>query len=63
MAASVPAALGGMRLDLALARLFPQYSRNRLQAWLKSGHITVDGISGLGAADGDAGRGFAVSPG
>ena len=25
------------------ARLFPQYSRNRLQAWLKSGHITVDG--------------------
>jgi len=43
MAASVPAALGGMRLDLALARLFPQYSRNRLQAWLKSGHITVDG--------------------
>jgi 23S rRNA pseudouridine1911/1915/1917 synthase len=43
MAASVPSALGGMRLDLALARLFPQYSRNRLQAWLKSGHITVDG--------------------
>ena len=43
MAVSVPTALGGMRLDLALARLFPQYSRNRLQAWLKSGHITVDG--------------------
>jgi 23S rRNA pseudouridine1911/1915/1917 synthase len=40
---TVPAALGGMRLDQALARLFPQYSRNRLQAWLKSGHITVDG--------------------
>ena len=43
MTTSVPAALGGMRLDQALARLFPQYSRNRLQAWLKSGHITVDG--------------------
>src|SRR5688500_16258426 len=43
MSASVPTALGGMRLDQALARLFPQYSRNRLQAWLKSGHITVDG--------------------
>jgi 23S rRNA pseudouridine1911/1915/1917 synthase len=43
MTAGVPAALGGMRLDQALARLFPQYSRNRLQAWLKSGHITVDG--------------------
>ena len=41
--ASVPLTLGGMRLDQALARLFPQYSRNRLQAWLKSGHITIDG--------------------
>ena len=35
--------LGGLRLDQALAKMFPQYSRNRLQAWLKSGHITVDG--------------------
>jgi 23S rRNA pseudouridine1911/1915/1917 synthase len=43
MSAAVPAELGGLRLDQALARLFPQYSRNRLQAWLKSGHITVDG--------------------
>jgi 23S rRNA pseudouridine1911/1915/1917 synthase len=43
MTERVPAQLGGMRLDQALARLFPQYSRNRLQAWLKSGHITVDG--------------------
>ena len=41
--ADVPAAFGGLRLDQALARLFPQYSRNRLQAWLKSGQITVDG--------------------
>ncbi|HEX7052505.1 MAG TPA: RluA family pseudouridine synthase [Burkholderiales bacterium] len=45
MAATVPQALGGLRLDQALARLFPQYSRNRLQAWLKSGHIRVDGRS------------------
>ena len=43
MNADVPPALGGLRLDQALARLFPQYSRNRLQAWLKSGHITIDG--------------------
>ena len=43
MDAAVPAALGGLRLDQALARIFPQYSRNRLQAWLKSGHITIDG--------------------
>jgi len=43
MNAAVPATLGGLRLDQALATLFPQYSRNRLQAWLKSGHITIDG--------------------
>jgi len=43
MTEQMPAALGGLRLDQALARLFPQYSRNRLQAWLKSGHITIDG--------------------
>ena len=43
VSATVPEPLGGMRLDQALARLFPQYSRNRLQVWLKSGHITIDG--------------------
>src|SRR5258706_971828 len=41
LSAAVPAALGGLRLDQALAKMFPQYSRNRLQAWLKSGHVTV----------------------
>ena len=39
-----------MRLDQALAQLFPQYSRSRLQAWLESGHIRVEG-----AVDGSAG--------
>src|SRR5687767_11889266 len=43
MSATVPRELGGLRLDQALVRLFPQYSRNRLQAWLKSGHIRVEG--------------------
>ncbi len=50
MDATVPAELGGMRFDQALARLFPQYSRNRLQVWLKSGHITVQGKA-LAASD------------
>jgi 23S rRNA pseudouridine1911/1915/1917 synthase len=40
---AVPRALAGLRLDQALVKMFPQYSRNRLQAWLKSGHITVNG--------------------
>jgi 23S rRNA pseudouridine1911/1915/1917 synthase len=43
LSAAVPAQLGGTRMDLALVKLFPQYSRNRLQAWLKSGHVLVDG--------------------
>jgi 23S rRNA pseudouridine1911/1915/1917 synthase len=43
MTATVPQQLGGLRFDQALARVFPQYSRSRLQAWLRSGHITLDG--------------------
>ena len=38
----MPPELGGLRLDQALARLFPQYSRNRLQAWVRAGRVTVD---------------------
>src|SRR5437588_5208435 len=41
--ATVPLEMGGLRLDQALARLFHQYSRSRLQDWLRAGHITVDG--------------------
>ncbi len=43
MTAVVPTELGGMRLDQALAKIFPQYSRNRLQAWLESGYIRLAG--------------------
>jgi 23S rRNA pseudouridine1911/1915/1917 synthase len=46
MSAQVPRALGGLRLDQALARMFPQYSRNRLQVWLAAGHIRLDGARG-----------------
>ena len=43
MQGEAPRSLAGMRLDQALARMFPQYSRSRLQAWLAEGHIRVDG--------------------
>jgi 23S rRNA pseudouridine1911/1915/1917 synthase len=46
MSALVPREFGGLRLDLALARMFPQYSRNRLQVWLAGGHIRLDGAHG-----------------
>jgi 23S rRNA pseudouridine1911/1915/1917 synthase len=43
MTETIAPALAGLRLDQALARTFPQYSRNRLQAWLKSGNLLVNG--------------------
>ena len=39
----LPAALGGMRFDQALARALPRYSRSRLKAWIDAGRVTVDG--------------------
>lgn len=35
--------VAGLRLDQALARLFPQYSRSRLKEWVLAGLVTVDG--------------------
>ena len=40
---AVPAACVGLRLDQALARLLPEYSRARLTAWVREGRVTVDG--------------------
>src|SRR5690606_3449128 len=42
LAADIPSDLAGMRLDQALARLFPQHSRNRLQHWVREGRVTLD---------------------
>jgi len=41
--ASVPQAMHGSRLDQAAALLFPQYSRSRLQGWIKKGALSMDG--------------------
>lgn len=40
---TIPNDCGGLRLDQALARLMPEYSRSRLQAWIKDGLVTVSG--------------------
>ena len=42
-AVTIPSDFGGSRLDAALAKLFPEHSRSRLQVWLKEGHIRLDG--------------------
>jgi 23S rRNA pseudouridine1911/1915/1917 synthase len=62
MEARVPDEMGGLRLDQALARLFPQYSRSRLQEWLKSGHIVVDGRSPAGREAVVGGERIALRP-
>ncbi len=41
--AIVPADLSLMRFDQAAVTLFPQYSRSRLQQWIESGELTLDG--------------------
>ncbi|WP_256645500.1 23S rRNA pseudouridine(1911/1915/1917) synthase RluD [Thermomonas paludicola] len=43
--AIVPDTCSGRRLDAVLAELFPEYSRSRLSAWIKSGDVLVDGAS------------------
>lgn len=39
----VPLALAGERLDKALAQLFPEFSRSRLQQWIESDRVRVSG--------------------
>ncbi len=39
----IPDDLAGVRLDLALVELFPDFSRARLQQWVKNGQIRVNG--------------------
>ena len=40
---ALPEDFRGLRLDQALARALPQYSRARLQSWIEAGAIQVDG--------------------
>lgn len=40
--AEVPQHLSGSRLDQIAAKLFPDYSRSRLQSWIKAGSLLVN---------------------
>jgi 23S rRNA pseudouridine1911/1915/1917 synthase len=42
--AEIPAELSGQRLDQALAQCFPEFSRARLQRWVRDGQVQVDGV-------------------
>ncbi len=39
----IPLALAGLRLDQALVALFDSFSRSRLQHWIKSGQVRLNG--------------------
>ncbi len=39
----IPDKYAGKRIDHALALLLPDYSRNRLQQWIRKGLVTIDG--------------------
>ena len=49
--AEVPAELDGARLDAAAAKLFPLYSRARLQSWIEQGLLTRNGLAAVRTRD------------
>lgn len=43
LSAEIPNDLAGLRLDQAMSALFPDFSRSRLQDWIRSGAAMLDG--------------------
>lgn len=43
LTAIIPEDCAGLRVDQAIARLFPEHSRMRLQSWLRENQVTIDG--------------------
>lgn len=43
LSAQVPLSMSGMRFDQVASELFPDFSRSRLQSWIKDGQLKVDG--------------------
>ena len=56
LTARVPEQLAGMRLDQCLAEMFPDYSRSKLQTWIKAGRVKVDGVALRGREKLDGGE-------
>ena len=43
LSAQVPFSMNGLRFDQAASELFPDFSRSRLQSWIKDGQLKIDG--------------------
>jgi 23S rRNA pseudouridine1911/1915/1917 synthase len=43
----IPDAASGLRLDQAVAQMFPDHSRSRLTSWIKSGDLLLDGAQAI----------------
>ncbi|MDE2624150.1 MAG: 23S rRNA pseudouridine(1911/1915/1917) synthase RluD [Betaproteobacteria bacterium] len=41
----IPQVCAGLRLDQALAQLFSEFSRSRLQRWVREGHVLLNGAA------------------
>ena len=41
----VPKELEDKRLDLVLSKLFPKYSRSKIQSWIKAGEVEVNDLN------------------
>ncbi|MGH8226451.1 MAG: 23S rRNA pseudouridine(1911/1915/1917) synthase RluD [Steroidobacteraceae bacterium] len=54
---TLPAELAGLRLDQALARVLPQYSRARLKSWIDAGAVTIRSCPRHPVRDSDPVRG------
>ena len=39
---TIPEGMRGRRLDQTLAELVSEYSRSRLQQWIRAGYVTLD---------------------
>ncbi len=46
LTAQVPFSMGGLRFDQAASELFPDFSRSRLQSWIKDGQLKINGVNG-----------------
>ncbi len=58
----VPPECAGLRLDQALAKLLPQYSRARLTEWIRQLRVTVDGKTSVPRAKLHGGERLLVTP-